>query len=169
MKWWEKRLDRALWTFARMWRSVRGDAGGRLIEVGGKPYLTRLFLTPKILPFRVFLHYFHAGDQDRDLHNHPWNWAASLILTGGYVEERRGAPLGAPGKYAVEVNPRRPGTVNVLTSGSFHRADLFLAADGSQRGAWTLFVRGRKIQGWGFWNRYTGEFTTWSENETTDD
>ena len=37
---------------------------------------------------RVYLHRFLRGDEDRELHNHPW-YAISLILVAGYLEERR--------------------------------------------------------------------------------
>jgi hypothetical protein len=36
----------------------------------------------------VYVHRFLADDQDDELHNHPWE-ATSLILAGGYREERR--------------------------------------------------------------------------------
>jgi hypothetical protein len=47
--------------------------------------------------------------------------------------------------------------VNVLTSRDFHRVDLLDPI----RGCWTLFVHGKKSQGWGFLDRQTGKFTDW--------
>ena len=59
------------------------------IETDGDPYLTRILLS-RLLPIKrlfgigVYLHRFHRPDIDQHLHNHPWRWAASLILNGSY-------------------------------------------------------------------------------------
>ncbi|MGN6103684.1 MAG: hypothetical protein ACTHU0_01140, partial [Kofleriaceae bacterium] len=62
------------------------------IETDGDPYLTRVLLPririPGVCDFRPMLHRFHRPDVDQHLHNHPWKWAVSLILSGSYVEER---------------------------------------------------------------------------------
>lgn len=109
----------------------------------------------------LYLHRFHRSDDDTALHNHPWRWAASLILAGGYREERRkveqtedrvGRP---PGE--IEAFDYKPGDVNVLTSETFHRVDLY------EGDAWSLFLTGPKFAGWGFWERETGIFTPWRE------
>lgn len=102
-------------------------------------------------PLTVYLHRFHRPDEDRVLHNHPWPWAVSWILSGGYREERRipaeafaelGEPLTPPG---LVINRwLRAGSLNFLRGDTFHRvAEL----DGE---TWTLFVVGRKHQAWGF-------------------
>lgn len=108
-------------------------------------------------PLAVFLHRFHRGDEDPELHNHPWVWSLSLILAGGYKEERRDGlpPDGKPGAVAVRVH-RAPG-VNVIGHTTFHRVDLL---DGE---AWSLFIAGPRAQDWGFWNARTGIFTQWRE------
>lgn len=65
------------------------------INVEGKPYLTRytLFSVPG-KNGAIFLHHFHSSDKaDGDLHNHPWKWAQSLILKGGYYEKKCYAPF----------------------------------------------------------------------------
>lgn len=98
----------------------------------------------------LYLHRFHRGDDDVELHNHPWRWALSLILAGGYVEERRVGD-------AVIVRKVCPGTLNRIDADDFHRVDLL------EHDAWSLFLVGPKFQGWGFWNRSTGRFTPWRE------
>ena len=98
----------------------------------------------------VYIHRFHRGDNDRELHNHPWRWAVSFVLAGGYWEERR---VGDD----VFVREVRPGHINILSANSFHRVTL---RDGD---AWTLFVVGPKVSGWGFWKQDDGSFTPWRE------
>src|SRR5574338_185686 len=127
----------------------------------GSPYLTRHYLfrrswLPKgwgsSLP-SVYLHYFHRGDADEELHNHPWRWSISLILTGGYHEERR---------VGDDVHSRiiRPGRFNVIRGNDFDRVDLLEP----QNGAWTVFVTTNREQDWGFWHPHTKTFINWREH-----
>jgi hypothetical protein len=104
-------------------------------------------------PFAVFLHKFHRGDDDVELHNHPWTWSIALILSGGYREEyRRGAREGGG---CVFVRTMGPLSVNVIHHDTFHRVELL------EKDAWSLFVAGPREKSWGFWNRATGIFTHW--------
>jgi len=110
-----------------------------------EPYLLRRYLTPsngrlgewwrKHFP-GVYLHYFYRSDHDRELHNHPWEWACSLVLSGGYIEIREDS-----------WRERRPGETNMLFSDTFHRVELcdeFV-------GCWSLFVAGPRMpEPWGF-------------------
>ena len=60
----------------------------------GEPYLLRVKIfgympgKPSWLPISMYLHLFIRPDEERAIHNHPWLWSASLILVGGYTEER---------------------------------------------------------------------------------
>jgi hypothetical protein len=123
------------------------------------PYLTRWTLReggPK--GWRVRLHLFHRGDEDRELHTHPWAWAVALQLAGGYREERRhivrvrGVPI-----EEVRVHVRRPGRLVFLRADTAHRVDLLDEA----RGSWSLILCGPVVSSWGFWCRHTGAFTPW--------
>ena len=98
----------------------------------------------------TYLHRFHRSDVDRELHSHPWDWAVSLILVGGYIEERRIGSLVVKRLVA-------PGDVNFLTKDDFHRVDLI------EEDAWSLFIVGRKSTTWGFWDRTTDKVTPWRE------
>ena len=98
----------------------------------------------------IYLHQFHRGDDDQELHGHPWKWAVSFILSGGYREERR-----LPDTSKVIVRTFRPGSMNLLFDDDYHRVDLL------DDEAWTLFVVGPKVADWSFWNRHTGETTQW--------
>lgn len=98
------------------------------------------------------LHHFHKGDEALELHNHPWDWCVSLILRGGYVEERATRE-----NLTVKRHIYKPGSVNVLMKQHFHRVELLDPVNG----CWTFFVYGPKSQGWGFLDRHTGQFTDW--------
>ena len=86
----------------------------------------------------LFLHHFVGSDPAESVHSHPWRWSASLILSGGYREER------CTETGAREVRDYRPGDVNVLRPDDRHRIDL-LGPD-----CWTLFLVGDYAQPWGF-------------------
>lgn len=101
-------------------------------------------------PMGLYIHKFHRGDVDRELHNHPWRWALSFVVDGGYAEERRDGDR-------VTHRSIHPLSFNFLRSTDFHRVDLA----GSH--AWTLFLVGPKFQAWGFWNRHTHQYTPWRD------
>lgn len=118
----------------------------------GLAYLTRHYFTKRSSLsegddgrklFGVYLHRFHRGDLDRSLHNHPWRWSFSIILTNGYVEERWN-----PKTKRVDKHVLRPGSINVIRANDFHRVDLL----NPDQDAWTLFFAGKRLSGlWGFW------------------
>ncbi len=124
---------------------------GRTIHGEHGPYLTRYTVSDLPLGDHIYLHRFHRSDADRDLHSHPWG-GSSLILRGGYSEERRvdGGP---------EINRRsfRASDVNILTPDTFHRVDLL---DGE---SWSLFTTTSRCADWSFWDRDTGIETPWRE------
>lgn len=101
------------------------------------------------------IHRFHVGD-DGELHNHPWRWAISLILAGGYREDRR-VILSSRMPPGVDSKEFRPGDINVLTAETFHRVDLL---DGE---CWSLILTGPKTHSWGFWDSLTGKYESWRD------
>jgi len=113
----------------------------RLIDgEGGEPYLERYYLAGA-LGWHAYLHRFVDSDPDRGLHDHPWGRALSLVLAGGY-DEIRGEP-GKPERTSVRFV--RPWRVNRLRGEDYHRVLLR-----GGRSAWTLFLHGPRIKGWGF-------------------
>jgi hypothetical protein len=137
-------------------------------------YLSRFYLYPRQGPtndeantvkvredkgWGVVLHHFHRSDADMELHSHPWAWSLSLILTGGYREERRQSHGNTEDFHICNVAQRTlyPGDLNLILANDFHRVDLL----DPENGAWTLFVHGKRIQSWGFWERFSGTFTPW--------
>jgi hypothetical protein len=163
-------------------------ARGRVVHYthGGRLYMTRYALWGHLtgdgqskarrwFP-NLYVHQMHAPDLDPSLHDHPWPWAVSLILLGGYREERN-----APGSdhqleklftkvWRVSHWRRAPG-LNRLSGGTFHRvAELDkpegcpwcwrkgaasgcpYACSGRGEGVWTLFLAGpgRSKKPWGY-------------------
>jgi len=57
------------------------------IFLDDKLYLERFFLF-QIFGYTYYLHRMLAPDGDRDLHNHPWQYAYSIVLNGSYIERR---------------------------------------------------------------------------------
>jgi hypothetical protein len=107
--------------------------------------------TPARIPWlpSVRIHHICLPDEDRDLHDRPWN-ARTVILRGFYVEEREGSKRGLV---------RMPSYTGRLLYGQYHRI-----AHVSDGGVWTLFITGRKRGMWGFkvegkkvpWRTYLG-------------
>lgn len=151
MKRLEKLLDKALWRTADLLHKY-APARVRMIDVDGERYLMRLYITPRAWPKRFYLHYFFRGDGDRELHNHPWDRSTSLILVGGYREERWD-----PAAEKVTVREFGPGSVNRLEHNTFHRVDLVAG------GCWTLFCSEERIQDWGFLDVESGEYMSHAE------
>lgn len=105
-------------------------------------YLERYHLLRLPFGYQVYLHRFVASDPGRALHNHPWMSAYSLLLSGGYTEQRL-----IHKELDPQVVSRRvtPGSVNRIGSGVYHRIEL---QPGEQ--AWSLFVHGPSHKSWGF-------------------
>lgn len=129
---------------------------------GSKPYLSRWYL-PGLKPrmpdgsepfdehgnarkgivwgdrgWDVFVHRFHMSDDDGAPHNHPWEWAVSIVLAGGYDEQRSYF-----GGYS-QVRRVKPFSVNRISHADFHRVDLL------EHDAWSIFIVGPKTRSWGF-------------------
>jgi hypothetical protein len=120
----------------------------------GKPYLTRYYLFGADRKFgNIFLHHFHSSDLDVSdngtylLHNHPF-WGLSLILVGGYIEERRQPDDTITKKKFL------PWSFNLVKHETFHRVELL------QQDGWSLFITGSRTdeRSWGFWDRITKKY-----------
>lgn len=106
-------------------------------------------------PWSIRIHHIMRADEDRDLHDHPWN-ARTIILRGWYVEDRL-----VQGEVSVFQRPfvRRPGDTAALRFGEYHRIDQVSAGgvftlfiSGPYQGTWGFLVNGRKIP----WRKYLG-------------
>ncbi len=140
-----------VWRGAAVWIHLRGGL-----------YLERYRLV-RAFGCDVFLHRFHMPDDDRGPHCHPWKWSRSVILVGGYVEQRPGTWLGIPDDRAPDKAPQGdwrhprtaptfryygPGQVNKISAGDFHRVAVLMTENDE---VWTLFIAGPKHgKSWGY-------------------
>lgn len=128
--------------------------------IGGHddPYLIRWYITPwrrwldtppeqrrwwqwrwlsKWLP-TIYLHEFRRSDDDRALHDHPWLFNASVLLSGQYTEHT----IAAGGIHRRQV--LTAGDTRFRWGAAPHRVEL---TDGDCH---TLFVTGPVVRRWGF-------------------
>ena len=117
------------------------------IYAAGEPYLLRWHLIPRQAGAgNIYLHVFLLSDQDRDLHDHPWD-SRSVILSGSYREHTSNSAttFGA-------------GNVIKRSAEDAHRIEVL------EGPVITLFVTGVKLREWGFhtprgwvgWRKYHG-------------
>lgn len=110
----------------------------------GKPFLERYHLFKiSFLDILIVIHRFVDSDPDRGFHDHPWSWAFSWILSGGYDEliiPKRDSPVNE--RYRKTLNEF---DINWINPNSFHRVLLNPGTD-----AWTIFVMGPRVKVWGF-------------------
>lgn len=111
---------------------------------------------------RLHLHRFHRSDEDPECHSHPWSWALSLVLWGGY-EETLALPVpGAPPLLRFG-RKRRPGAFNLIRRDTWHRVDLLRGE------CWTLFLSGPipdhapGESSWGFLDLVTSRVIPWRQ------
>jgi hypothetical protein len=121
----------------------------------GDPYLVRYTLISTSW-FRVFIHKILRSDDDRDLHDHPWNFW-TFLLWGRYTEE---VPVDQRWKDGPKIKCRfGPGSLIRHKASDCHRLELDTtfeqksAAEGHWRvfkPVWTLFIAGPRLREWGF-------------------
>lgn len=129
-----------------MWASLKKWAlgwlkGGPHFIVGdpSRPYLKRWYILPRNDWLCIYLHCFCRDDDDRALHDHPWD-SVSLVLYGGYRE------VTVQGE-----KDWKAGSLIRRTADFAHRIILHRKPDGTPKRCWTLFVTGPRKREWGFW------------------
>ena len=120
-----------------------------------EPYLERyyIFLKDRVsFPFNIFIHNFKKGDDETDLHDHPWGYF-TLILSGGYWEYfYDDIPLLINGEQdlyeykKIQKKWRGQGFWQIKNNNYSHRIEL---AD--DKHCITLFIPFKKMKDWGFW------------------
>jgi hypothetical protein len=109
--------------------------------IGGRaePYLRRWHVTPRGEGPAVYLHHFLRSDDDRALHDHPYE-STSILLRGSYCEH-------LPGGAAL----REVGSVVQRDALTPHRVELLACpTTGGELAVWTLFLTGPRVRDWGF-------------------
>jgi hypothetical protein len=124
------------------WRNITRTeiVNGQPVE---RPYLHRFYLWKGQKDRALFLHHFQGSDPGPELHDHPWDISVSLILSGGYYEERFANGKNWAG--GVERRWKGPLTVNFIRGSDFHRVELPKNGE-----AWTIFFHSKRVKPWGF-------------------
>lgn len=107
-----------------------------------QPYLERYHLLKLPFNYQIYLHRFIGSDPGRCLHNHPWNTAISLILSGKYEEIRMADPSN---NHALQTRQVRTCRFNWINGSVFHRVNLI-----DNKEVWSLFIHGPIAKSWGF-------------------
>lgn len=122
------------------------------------PYLERYVLF-RGLGFAVYLHRFVGPDDNRDLHDHPFE-SKSLMLSGGYTEKIYDPLAGSN----VLVSPDKHKRIKPILAYKIRRPfqllrqhpDIFHSIEKVKRNTWTLFLHGKKTRSeWSFLNPET--------------
>lgn len=115
----------------------------------------------------IRIHHIMRADNDRHLHDHPWN-ARTIVLRGWYEEERPGDIFNQGDRYREqrddlggwllprEVFDRRAGYTGRLLFGQYHRISAV-----PEDGVWTMFFTWKKRGSWGF--SVDGKKVSWRE------
>lgn len=108
--------------------------------IGGhdNPYCLRWWVIPRNRWFNVYLHRFLRDDDDRALHDHPWD-NCSITLRTGYDE------VTEKGTYR-----RLPHRAYFRKAETSHRVVLVRDATGQPIQSWSLFITLRVRREWGF-------------------
>ncbi|MGA0569608.1 hypothetical protein ACO2Q9_02685 [Variovorax sp. VNK109] len=135
-----------LWNALFKWASNRQPD----LVIGGKerPYLKRHRLLPSNPLLNIFVHEFLRSDDDRALHDHPWLFNISVLLSGEYREH---TPHGVFARYCGDIVFRwwkSPHRVELLTIADFVSSQPY---NDTPISCWTLFIRGPRIREWGFY------------------
>lgn len=134
-------------------------SAGHLHNLDGSLYMGRWWIvapdtaSSKFLRFisrgryeTIRLHHINRGDEDRELHSHPFDYS-TFILKGFYYEEKleggRYVP-GVPSSISTTSRRMEAGMIGHMDS-SFHR--VAAVAEG---GVWTMFWMGPNNGKWGF-------------------
>lgn len=126
-----------------------------LRRADGDVYLDRWGIgAPKV--GAIFLHRMEAPDPGVDLHDHPWTFI-SIVLAGGYIEERAHTRIACARAHAAERWPapnRLRGTTEYRRRWSIRRMRLdecHRVTELLRRRSWSLVICGPVHRPWGFY------------------
>ena len=135
---------------SRLW----GFMNRRVIAEGDNVYLDRLSLitTPW---FSIKLHRIYRPDQQRDLHDHPWNFL-SIVLRGEYVED-------VPCLHKVYAQKAYREVRHIRWFNWKKAEDLHAISWVSRSPVWTLVVTGPRRRVWGFFVEKLKQWVAWDK------
>ena len=123
--------------------------------IGGRehPYCIRWWVIPRNRFFNIYLHRFMHDDDDRALHDHPWD-NCSIPLRSGYYEVLRG-----------QMKYRRTFRLYFRRAETPHRVVLLRDTNRVPIESWSLFITGPVRREWGFhcprgwrhWKKFVSE------------
>lgn len=131
-----------------------------IVGTEADPYLRRWWLIPRNRYFNIYLHQFLRDDEDRALHDHPWNWCSILIM-GAYIEVSDAGALLRMAPGVLFSRAERAHRIELLNK-DMPFVDL-LDEKNPREPAWTIFITGPVFRNWGFhcpqgwipWERFT--------------
>lgn len=132
-----------------------------IVNCDRDPYLHRWFVI-RTDRLGLFIHKFVRSDEDRALHDHPWDFLV-IPVWRGYIEHRnaRCTICGQRNSFCTRGQESRrvlPIVGTRFRRGEYrHRVELI---DGKP--SWSIFFRFRKRREWGFWDRLVG-FIPWNK------
>lgn len=142
----------------------------RDIVIDNELYLRRWFVTPRTWAKRLFLHCILRADEQRHLHDHPWDFA-SLMLKGGYREKMASTspflvlssvspfPECHASKAALESIQFRVVRPGQIVRNKAEHAHAVAPLNGP---VWTLVQTGQARRNWGFFVE-GGQWVDWRE------
>lgn len=122
-----------------------------IVNCDRDPYLYRWYVV-RTKWIALFIHRFIRGDEDRALHDHPWNFLV-IPIWRGYIEHSDRPFIMWNGQSSEWKRVKVVRRVYPILGARFRRATYrhrVQLIDG--KCSWSLFVRFRKCRDWGFWN-----------------
>lgn len=113
--------------------AARRMAAAPDFTIGDPAYLERWWIVPRNEQQNVYLHRILRDDDDRALHDHPWE-NVSYLLAGSYRE------ITPDGTFV-----RQPGNIVRRPASALHRLELI-----DNKPCVSLFFTGPKVREWGF-------------------
>jgi hypothetical protein len=129
-----------------------------IINCQKDPYLKRWYVI-RTEPFGLFIHKFIRSDEDRALHDHPWNFII-IPIWRGYIEHSQKKFVTVwrhEAEHMAQIKRRVwPLMISIRPAEYQHRVELI-----EGKPAWSIFLRFKKRREWGFWP--SGIFYNWKQ------
>lgn len=106
--------------------------------------------------FGIFLHFIYKADEEKHLHDHPWNYV-SLCLYGHFTEEYNNPKFNVQPCVPVIYQDCRAGKIIIREAKRFHKIHKLYS-----KVVCTLFLTGSEKRNWGYWL----DDNTWVDHET---